>query len=458
MDVYLETLAFELPEGIQRAKLCGDMDLFKRLLDARIKAPFTSPMMQQRLEAEMEILPRLERRYPYTKDKLIEEMRRRVPDFKPEELDALELEGCVDAIMLNGEKRYVSCCPGSLIKMSADLRRREVNNDRIAENSFEKAFIKVLKSEKTICFRMKIKSSLRIKDEFFSAGKWTVHIPVAASCAQQSCVVITADKDGVVASSRAPQRTVSYTRTIWQNQPFEVEMSYLTRINYVNPMVDAPHIVYAGEPAPNRDDLSEQYPHIAFTPYLRQLAAFIAGEETNKLKLAKKIYDYITLNVRYSYMRSYILIDRHAEYTALNMKGDCGLQALLFITLCRILGIPARWQSGLTVNASGTGDHDWAQFYTDEFGWLFADPSFGGGAHRKGDEMRREFYFGNIDPFRMVANSRYMASFNPPKRHLRADPYDSQDGEVESWSEGFDFNAYDKTDTVLVFEPQNYVV
>ena len=37
--------------------------------------------------------------------------------------------------------------------------------------------------------------------------------------------------------------------------------------------------------------------------------------------------------------------------------------ALTFITLCRLVGIPAQWQSGLSVSLTGVGCHDWAMFY-----------------------------------------------------------------------------------------------
>ena len=107
------------------------------------------------------------------------------------------------------------------------------------------------------------------------------------------------------------------------------------------------------------------------------------------------------------------------------------VQALLFITLCRCAGIPARWQSGLFVTPDDTGCHDWAQFYIAPYGWLFADPSFGGSAHRMGDSERNDFYFGNLDPFRMAANSELQANFDPPKTQLRIDPFDNQRGEAE---------------------------
>ena len=159
---------------------------------------------------------------------------------------------------------------------------------------------------------------------------------------------------------------------------------------------------------------------IRFTPFLRSLAEEITGNETNPLCKAEKIYDYITTHVKYSFMKEYFLLDDIPEYCAINRKGDCGVQALLFITLCRIAGIPARWQSGLSATPESIGPHDWAQFYRLH-GWLHADLSFGGSAFRAGDEERRKFYFCNLDPLRMVANTEFRAPL-PKKKGLRADP------------------------------------
>ena len=49
-------------------------------------------------------------------------------------------------------------------------------------------------------------------------------------------------------------------------------------------------------------------------------------------------------------MREYYAIPNISEYCAVNQKGDCGVQALLFITLCRMANIPAEWESGLYVS------------------------------------------------------------------------------------------------------------
>ena len=84
--------------------------------------------------------------------------------------------------------------------------------------------------------------------------------------------------------------------------------------------------------------------------------------------MARKFYDFVTTQVKYSFVRDYFQIPHLGEYAAANLKGDCGLQALLFILLCRISGIPARWQSGLAVEPDYVGSHDWAQFYVDGWG------------------------------------------------------------------------------------------
>lgn len=50
--------------------------------------------------------------------------------------------------------------------------------------------------------------------------------------------------------------------------------------------------------------------------------------------------------------------------TLLKIKhGDCGMVSLLFITLCRLNGIPAKWQSGFMMHPGDVNLHDWAEIY-----------------------------------------------------------------------------------------------
>lgn len=151
-------------------------------------------------------------------------------------------------------------------------------------------------------------------------------------------------------------------------------------------------------------------------------------------------------------MREYFTIECIPEYCAVNLKGDCGVQALLFITICRMSGIPARWQSGLYATDYYTGCHDWAQFYVAPYGWVFADLSFGGSAWRAGEIERWNYYFGNLDVFRMPANSEIQKAFVPEKKWLRIDPIDNQRGEFEYEDHGLRFSQVEVSQKLISME------
>ena len=71
------------------------------------------------------------------------------------------------------------------------------------------------------------------------------------------------------------------------------------------------------------------------------------------------------------------------------------------------------------------------------------DPSVG--RQESGDPAVKEFLFGHVDAYRMIANSDYGSQFSPAKTHLRSDPVDNQRGEME-WSGGnlyYDDWSYD---------------
>ena len=170
------------------------------------------------------------------------------------------------------------------------------------------------------------------------------------------------------------------------------------------------------------------------------------------MEIARRIYDYVTKNVQYSYMRNYSLMTCIPEYCAKNLRGDCGVQALLFITLCRIAGVPARWESGLYINPAYVGAHDWAMFYVEPYGWLYADPSLGGSAYAEGDENRRRFYFGNVEPFRMAANHEFQQKFSVKKEFLPIDTCDNQLGEIECEERGFAEDELEITKEMISYE------
>jgi transglutaminase-like putative cysteine protease len=182
------------------------------------------------------------------------------------------------------------------------------------------------------------------------------------------------------------------------------------------------------------------------------LAAKLTAGLTDPIAKAKAIYDYITENVDYRYQPSYTLLDPISDQCSRDLRGDCGMFAILFITLCRLAGIPAKWQSGLSVEPDSAGAHDWAMFYVAPHGWLWADCSYGSSSRREGNESRRTHYFGNLDPWRMVCNSEFQAPLCPPMTGWRNDPFDNQSGEIMVDGEGLTFPNRETSIEVLEFK------
>ena len=114
-----------------------------------------------------------------------------------------------------------------------------------------------------------------------------------------------------------------------------------------------------------------------FTAEMRELSRQIVGRQTDPCRKAKMIYDWIAdpsstaipSNTRPSAISAII--------AAVKGYGDCGQAAFLFITLCRLNGIPARWQSGWNTFPGLKDIHDWSEIYLAPYGWVPVDPYMG---------------------------------------------------------------------------------
>ena len=54
----------------------------------------------------------------------------------------------------------------------------------------------------------------------------------------------------------------------------------------------------------------------------------------------------------------------------------------------------------------------------------------------------RDFYFGGLDQYRMIANSDHSQMLNPPKHTMRSDDVDFQRGELECGDKNLYFNQF----------------
>ena len=392
----LSYMKIPLPEDVLKLKNYGDFAGAQKMIDHFMTKDIPNAL-RKRLEIEKDVLKVMGgNEYPYTYEEALEIMTSHLRDFKEEELQYLKEISAADWIYVDGTVHFQRRFYENLIKTRPDLAERvmvEDVDDAQANELKQKLLndnVHYMKEKGGRTVRTQIRATIKAQKDAEEVGrKVTVHLPIPKICQQVSKVDIIAASPEItkIADEDAAQRTVCFETELKADQEFMVEYAYDYHVDYVE--LDP---AKASEEQPDFCT-NEQAPHIRFTPYLQELLKEIIGDETNPIIKARKIYDFVTTKVMYSYMREYFTIECIPEYAAINLKGDCGVQALLFITLCRMTGIPARWQSGLYATEFYTGCHDWAQFYVAPYGWVFADLSFGGSAWRMGNTERWNYYF-----------------------------------------------------------------
>lgn len=449
--------ALGLPEDIRHLKEYGDFENAIRLIDLRLENEALPQCMRRNYEAQKEIMRRMPGLYPYTKASALDRIRQDIPDFTMEELEHYIDLGRITWHYVHGELRLLRSFFGTLRKTqpefsarlpqqapqagaSHELLNREPRLDRAARLMQEKG---------SMSARIRVRAQIAIADDAFVPGEtYRVWLPIPAACIQQSEIRLLdfSSQPTFIAPEDAAQRTVYWEETMVKNHPFWVEYSYLHTAPFADPAARP------ADPVQPTFFTGETAPHIVFTPYIRALCAELSAGTDDPVEKARRFYDYVTQQVKYSFAPDYFTLPDIAETCLKTCRGDCGIQALAFVTLCRCAGIPAKWQSGLAVDPDSIGQHDWAMFYIAPFGWMFADPSFGGSAWRAGNLARHNHYFGNLDVYRCVTVNGFQQDFEPASRFWRADPYDNQVGEVECSTRGLLFREMEHELKVLDFQ------
>lgn len=242
------------------------------------------------------------------------------------------------------------------------------------------------------------------------------------------------------------ERAASTTDTLH----FEYTASYTVRGTYFDPAdIKARMKPYDKESGLYREYTAMERPHIVD---LKPLALAIVGDADNPLDQSERVYDFIVNHYPWAGAREYSTIGCIPTYVVAEGHGDCGQVALLYISLMRSLGVPARWESGWMLHPGEKNLHDWAEVYFEGIGWVPVDPSFGrydGAA----DSRTRRFYSTGIDAHRLAANKGVGGTLYPPKRHLRSETVDSQLGEVETTRANLFYPAWSQHLQIIDIHP-----
>lgn len=406
---------------------------------------------------QLEILRRTRKDFNVSPERVLREIRRSVPDATEEDLARWREAGHLHHRVIDGEVKYFRSAAGNLFRLSEEARGRRPETPAAPKKFPLDALLRELvqaADEQAVAevypVKHHIKYELAINDDHprLKPGALVrVWLPFPQEYRRQRDVkLLDAQPAGaVVASKDAPQRTVYFEHRVGDDgkaPKFRVEFEFVTSA-YCPQLDEAQVEPYDEAGAVYREFTAERAPHIVFTPEIKALAEKIVGDETNPLKKARLVFHWVSDNIPWVSEMEYGIIGNLSAKGIGARCGDCGVQGLSFVTLCRAAGVPARWQSGWQTKPGDWNMHDWSEFYVEPWGWLPADASYG--VRDDADPRVRDFFCGGIDPYRLIVNLDYARELEPPKTSFRSEPNDFQRGEVEIDGHNLYFDEWDYT-------------
>ena len=386
-------------------------------------------------------------------------VRRWIPDLTDEEFARWDQLGLIEHLDIDGRRAYFKRAPSNLFLLSDEARARRradapmpppgpnevlnAHHARIVAAAGQSGQASVLPQ------RIAFTQSLTVKADAVPAGE-TVRawIPYPREIpGQQEHVqwLGSTPGDARVAPASTLQRTAYLEAKAVAGQPTRFEIRYAVTLFARHTAIDPARVQPTPADAALQPYLSEQLPHVRFTPALKLFSGQVLQGETRPYEIVRRLFAAVD-RIPWAGAREYSTLSNISDYALRAGHADCGQQTLLLIALLRMNGIPARWQSGMVFSDDGSGYnnlHDWGQVYLAPYGWLPMDVTTG--ALASDVPALRDFYLGGLDGYRIAFNDDFGQPFVPAKQHFRSETVDSQRGEAE-WAGGnlyFDQWSYD---------------
>lgn len=435
----------------------GNFSKAKKSIDLYIAQNNLSAKEIYDLNFKKDALDRISIDFSKSKDDVVEYIRKYYPDVNDAMLLNWEAEKSLEMKVIDGQKRYMSRAAPNLFRIDKDAIERKLEIDGFQEDNVDKAlkthlpadvdFLKDKHKTQADPVRMKVKYTVTLKPNAVPVGEmvrcWLPY-PREDNRRQKDIKLMSvSDGDFLISPPNYAHRTLYMQKIAEKGKPtiFSIEFSYSSAPEWFD-LANKRIRPYDKSSELYKRYTAERGTHILFTDKIKELSEKIVGDQTDPYQITKKIFDYIDDNYPWAGAREYSTLDNIPEYVIDNKHGDCGQVTLLFITLARYNGIPAKWQSGFMMHPNGLNLHDWAEVYYEGIGWMPVDQSFGRRDPDFGYDVRY-FFLNGIDAYRWIVNDDYSQPLFPAKIYPRSETVDFQRGELE-WSGGnIYFNQWD---------------
>ena len=419
------------------------------------------------LKAQINLMNRIRLDFNKNLEDILPAIKKYYPNITREQLEEWEASGALECMMIDGEKKYFANAVPNLFRIDPEARAVKKAKDYPEMDSLDKTLNRIIPQmvrearetgENLLSpVRMRLNYTMKLKPDVIPAGEivrcWMPYPREGHNRQTDIKLISTSHQEYVIADNSHLQRSI-YMEGMTEegkatvfNVVFEITTRpevYLLKEEEIKPY-DKTSPLY-------QEFTAERETHIRFTPEIKTLSGLIVGDETHPLRIARKIFKYISVNYPWASALEYSTIPNIPSYVIRNNSGDCGQVTLLLLTLCRYNGIPARWQSGWMLHPGDVNLHDWGELYFEGVGWVPVDQSFG---RRTFEDPDMEFFFlGGIDPYRLIVNDDYSTPLYPAKTWLRSETVDFQRGEMEWRGGNLYFNLWDRDMKVEYLESE----
>ena len=398
---------------------------------------------------EADLHHRLLNDFSKTREQVKEYIRKYIPDVTDRQLDEWEKTGELECRVIDGEKKYFHNAAPNLFRINKECARLKAKRDTpgrdgevtVREDNTRAVMKQAAKSKERIGDpkHFRIRYTITVKPDVVPEGEtvrcW-MPMPRTDVPRQKNVKLLSTSQPDFVRSPMDYAHSTVYMEkkaeagkpTVFSEEfEFDAYGAWFDLDTAATTTYDTTSDLY-------KTYTSERDCHMVFTPQIRALAERLTQGAATPLAKARRIFKWVDDNFPWASAREYSTIENIPAYVLDNHHGDCGQVTLLFLTMCRSLGIPAHFQSGFMLHPGEENLHDWGEIYVPEYGWVPVDQSFGIPAYAK-NEQETYFFFGGIDSFRMIVNNDYGCPLYPAKQFPRSETVDFQRGEVE-WAGG----------------------
>lgn len=426
----------------------GNFSKADSTIDVLLENDTVSSIQKYSLSFQKDKMHRIRLDFNKTENDIKNELKKYYTDVNDAMLDKWEKEKSLEMKIIDGQKWFFHNAVPNLFRINKEAKKRKQEVDGVKKNKLAEFVNKDITQDVKDCektgkrlvdpIRITLTYTLTVKKNVVPAGEiircWLPY-PREGHKRQTDIKLLSVNStEYIIADNNHLQRTLYMEKKTEKDKPtiFKMSLEYTAYAEWYD--LDSSKVKnYDKTTKLYKEFTAQRPPHIVFTNRIKKLSKKIIGSEKNPYNKVKLIFKWISDNIPWASAREYSTINNISDYCLRNMHGDCGIKGMLFITLCRYNGIPARWQSGWMMHPNFVNLHDWTEVYFRSYGWIPVDPYMG---VRKSDNPKVKYFFTNgIDAYHFIVNDDYARPLFPAKIYPRSETNDFQRGEVE-WRGG----------------------